>query len=219
MKLTTYRLALIACGLSLAFGAPIAAHANTIGPNNCSTCYGNSYTMTYFQTATQTGTDQYTINLIIDASGFSGGMNSAYLMAISPNIPGWTAPVVLTEAPGGTGDWSTVAPGGINAGGCDSHGSPDFCNGALSQGSFNEVGTNTPLEFQWTLVDQSLPTGTDGVGLKAQYTDSSGNKVGPLLSEDMTLTPTTVPEPATLWLFGSGLIGLGWLTRRFTQTS
>ena len=206
----TTRSAVLALALVLGLGlaAPAAARANTIGPTNCLTCYGNSYTLTYFQT----GSTQYTINLIIDASGYDAGVNSAYLMSIAPGIPGWTMPASLLSAPGGTGDWSAVQAGGINASGCDGSGSPFFCNSALSQGTFNEVGTTTPLDFSWSITDASLPTGAGGVSLKAYYADSSGNKVGPLLSEDMTLT--MVPEPATWWLLGTGLLLLGCLWRR-----
>jgi hypothetical protein len=105
--------------------------------------------------------------------------------------------------------------GGLNSGGCDGHGTPFFCNDALSQGSFNAVGSTTPLGFVWTITESALPTGTDGAHIKALYENSSGANLG-ITSADITLQPlpSTTPEPSSLFLLGSGLVGAAVFLRR-----
>jgi len=198
--------------------AASTAFADPIGPDcGSGNCLGNIYTLKWSQTPGQVGTDNFTITLTIDSSGFVDGTDSGFLMAVSPNITGWSN-ATLTSAPGGTADWSAAMAGGLNSSGCDGHGTPFFCNSALSQGSFNEVGNSTPFQFVWTLTDSALPTGTDQAAIKALFDDSSGKNLG-ITSADITLQPGGVtrggaPEPASLFLFGSGLIGLAVFAKR-----
>lgn len=198
----------LACCIAMTVAAS-TSFADPIGPNcGSGECLGNIYTLQWSQTTSQKGTDNFTITLTINSSGFVDGTNSGFLMAVSPNITGWSN-ATLTSAPGGTADWSAVMAGGLNSSGCDGHGAPFFCNDALSQGSFNEVGSSTPLTFVWTITDSALPTGTDQAAIKALFDDSSGKNLG-ITSADITLQPGgggkgAVPEPASLLLVASGL--------------
>ena len=204
----------LGCCFAMALGAS-AAFGDSIGPNcGSGNCLGNVYTLNYSQTNAQIGTDNYTITLTINSSTFVDGTNSGFLMAASPNITGWSN-ATLISAPGGTADWSAITAGGLDSSGCNGHGAPFFCNDALSQGAFNEVGSSTPLVFVWTITDASLPTGMDAAAIKAWYESGSGKNLG-ITSADITLQPSASAtlEPSSLLLLGSGLIVVVGLVRR-----
>lgn len=206
-------LTLACCCIAMTVAAS-TAFADSIGPDcGSGNCLGNVYTLDYSQTSAQKGTDNYTITLTIDSSTFVDGANSGYLMAVSPNISGWSN-ATLVSAPGGTADWSSAMAGGLDSSGCNGHGTPFFCNDALSQAAFNEVGSSTALTFVWTITDSSLPTGTDGAHIKALFDNSSGENLG-ITSADITLQAApSVPEPSSLLLLSSGLIGVFAILRR-----
>ena len=66
--------------------------------------------------------------------------------------------------------------------------------------------------FELEMSTGALFTGLDEASIKARYSDGAGNKVGALVSENITLM--LVPEPATATLLGLGLLALAASRRR-----
>ena len=109
----------------------------------------------------------------------------------------------------------------------------DYFNGASSTTAITSTsGLNTEWRFTFSVSSPQLLSVThdDGIALFGgsgvikpdnETTDAAaipqradGATLYSLATVQTTLTPTTVPLPATAWLFGAGLAGLGLLTRR-----
>jgi hypothetical protein len=197
-----FRYTLAAAGLAL-FVVSTPAHATPIGPD-CGTCQGSIYELTYSGSPiSSTATTQtFAVTLTINPSGYTGG--GAFIDNVAPKVSSMVSAETLVSAPGTLGNW-TLSPGGINAGGCSGSGSGFVCAADSTPPS------DAPLPFAGTyswVFDLTIPTGTlftaaDAASIKVRYTDTSGNKVGALVSEDITLE--VIPEPSTLLLVGGGL--------------
>ena len=111
--------------------------------------------------------------------------------------------------------------GGLNSGGCSGSGNGFYCANSNLLGATPFLGGSTDTWVFLMNINNSLPNFTTGSGsLKAQFTNLIGEKVGSLLSENVTFgtptnpPPTTTPEPATLVLFGTGLAVAATAMRR-----
>jgi hypothetical protein len=205
------RVLMLIAALALAGVISGVARADSIGPN-CNTCQGSIYTLQYALESTSGNLSTYDIIFTIDTSGYNGGgtLLDDVAFKVSAHDP---TNVSLDAAPNGALNW-TIMPGGINAGGCDGHGSGFVCAFANSLSFAAQVPDGT---YQWVF-DITVPTGSLFLGsmessIKARYTNDDGRKVGALVSEDITLQPA-VPEPGTLLLVGTGFLGLARAIRR-----
>jgi hypothetical protein len=207
------RAAVVALALTLLASG---ASADPIGPD-CDTCQGSIYTLKYDPTplATLAHTTTYRITLTIDSSGYTGG--GVGIDTVSVKVADSLFAGSLADGPGGAANWLEFTNQGLNAAGCSSGGSGFSCARVVTGGDVPAVGGTLIWEWDITVLNAS-PLFLDPLeaSVKARYVNELRQKVGDLVSEDITLQPTgtLVPEPAAGWLTASGIAMLGAVSRR-----
>jgi hypothetical protein len=191
-----------------ALGAGAAtASADSIGPD-CTSCQGSIYTLTNLGLAptdlkTSDGTfDTWRIVLSIDTTGYEG--TGVRIDEVAIKVASSVDTAKLVSAPGGLSSW-TLQAGGLNANGCSGSGSGFECADWIV-GSPN--GAQVGGILSWTFdvdVASALLTASNAASIKARYVNANDQKVGALVSENITLGPSTsVPEPGILTLLAVG---------------
>lgn len=186
-------------------------HADTIGPD-CATCDGAAYTLTYSGSPISSTSTTQTFQITLDVNDASYIYSGAFLNAVAIKVaaPSDILSTSLVSAPTGF----SLAPGyGLNANGCAANGSGFICAQASGNGA-PVAGSPYDFIFDVEVSNGTLLTGTDAASVKALYVNSDGNKVGSLLSEDITLQDDAVPEPSSIMLLGCGLLGTALFLRK-----
>ncbi len=199
---------LVAVGVAIMGAAP-AALADSL--SGCGDCFGTVYTLQYITTPdSSTATTQtFDIILTLDTSATSGaGPNLAAVAAKVASASNFVTGALETAPAAG---W-TEMDGGLGSSGCTGVIDGFVCAENLTTPLTVPDGTYVWV-FDVTVLTGTLLTGAGQASVKALYEDASFKHNG-ITSDDITLQVAPIPEPATLLLFGSGLIGLGAKLRR-----
>lgn len=193
--------------------------ADTIGGpgSDCATCAGAAYTLTYSGSpiSSTSKTQTFEITLNVNDSFYTGGGSFLNAVAIKVDSPGHLVGGSLISAPSGF----SLVSGGLDATGCSGASAGYLC----AQSSGNGVSVlGGPYNFVYdvTVDSGTLFTALNAASIKALYVDNSGNKVGALMSENITLqTASATPEPASLAITGLGLVGFALISGRLRKRS
>lgn len=235
MKKTLFAAVIVVAAIILA-GTPakaesitLTSNGSTIGTFACTGtngCFGNDITLDVSGSGTS-----WTVTYSIDTTNNTNAGDG--IAAVSFVLTGFSyvdADVTLTGAPGGAGAW-TEAAGPANASGCQDSTSNMICafdTSALGSGTGLDALTDgSTLTWTWTINNQTFGGFDSATHVQALFGDLDPNNPKCSLSSTdprkdcfaqtgLISSATATPEPATLALFGLGLLGLAGLKRRLS---
>jgi len=162
--------------------------------------------------------ETFRVTLSVDTTAYNGG--GSFLDQVALKVSDSLSAASLFDAPGGTSSWSLVA-GGLNAKGCSGSGSGFECANStlmLNNGKGVAVGSIHEWIFDLTMDNGDLFTGLLQSSVKGRFVDAAGNKIGALVSENVTLTsPVPEPEVYAMMLAGLGTLIAAMARRRRRQ--
>jgi len=208
-------------------------HVASAGPilTSCPDCDGDKFAITYFLDSDNGTNSVYDVTLLADTSGNNLGTHDIFAVALGFGSNMISVDPAMDAAPNGAGNW-TAQPGGLSSSsnssnGCD--GSGAFICSQSNGLAFDALAPDpnsatTPYEWTWDVtVPDNFPGGAaaafaSGADLKISYDQGfKGHHISDNLSFTQGQPPSEeTPEPATLLLFATGLIGLSVLRRRGT---
>ena len=173
-----------------------------IGGPGCGSCFGGVYTLeSLLIDDSVAGQETWQFPDTVDLSGYTGSTD--YIGALAYKVTnGYISDAVVSAPTSGT--WSQISGKNINQ--CDGSGMGWLCT---KWETGTQLVVSTLTKYSWTS-NITMVAGTliDTWSIQADFDPATGQ----LLSEKGT--PTKVPEPATLALFGLGLTVMGFARRR-----
>ncbi len=196
--------------LLLVAAPPANADATlTIGPT-CGSCFGGTYKLSF--TGDNSGST-FTVRLTITTPS-TGVVAGQYISAVDFSDSKKIASLSLTGTnAGAVGDWTTVTDNLSNNGCGQAPLNATFGCSYETVTPYNlALANGTTYYWEWTVTfnKPGLDTNLADMHIGAKYEDAGGSN-GHIVSENGT---TQVPEPSTLVLLGTGLLGMGWFRRR-----